>query len=145
MDYPRAIGYEIKTLSHLIRRSFEKGVITSGLEGVTGMQGWVIGYLYQHESTQEIFQRDIEREFNIRRSTVTGILQLMERNGLITRESVESDSRLKKLKLTPEAVKMHEMISQKIMESEKKMRKGLSEEQIAEFFVIVDIIKNNIE
>ena len=32
-----------------------------------------------------VFQRDIEREFSITRSTVTNILQLMERKGYIQR------------------------------------------------------------
>ena len=35
-----------------------------------------------------MFQRDIEREFSITRSTVTNILQLMERKGYIERRSV---------------------------------------------------------
>ena len=64
------------------------------------MQGWIIGYLYQNRD-KEVFQRDIQEQFSIRRSTVTGILQLMEKNGLITRSSVERDARLKKLELTP--------------------------------------------
>ena len=34
------------------------------------------------------------------RSTVTGVVKLMERKGLIRRESVSSDARLKKLVLT---------------------------------------------
>ena len=35
-----------------------------------------------------MFQRDVEAEFNIRRSTATGILQLMEKNGFLLREPV---------------------------------------------------------
>ena len=45
------------------------------------MHGWIIGYLYRHRDTP-VFQRDIEREFSITRSTVTNILQLMERKGV---------------------------------------------------------------
>ncbi len=36
---------------------------------------------------KEIFQKDIEAEFNIRRSTATGILKLMEKNGFINRQT----------------------------------------------------------
>ena len=58
-------------------------------------------HLYRHREEQ-VFQRDIEREFSITRSTVTNILQLMERKGYIERRSVPQDARLKKLVLTEE-------------------------------------------
>ena len=53
-------------------------------------------------------QRDIEREFSITRSTVTNILQLMERKGYIQRQSVPQDARLKQLVLTEEGIRFHE-------------------------------------
>ena len=50
-----------------------------------------------------IIRKDIEEEFQIRKSTVTGILQLMEKNGFIYRESVEKDARLKRIVPTKKA------------------------------------------
>ena len=57
---------------------------------------------------EPVFQRDIEREFSITRSTVTNILQLMERKGYIQRLSVPQDARLKQLVLTEEGIQRHE-------------------------------------
>lgn len=145
MSPPKTIGFEIKSLSNLIKRCIDESATNSGLNGLTGMQVWIIGYLYDHADAQETFQRDLEKEFNIRRSTVTGILQLMERNGLITREPVENDARLKKLKLTPKAIKIHEQVTQKIMDVENRLRRGLSEEEVATFFSIIDKIKHNVK
>src|SRR5690606_41099126 len=56
-----------------------------GQDGLTSMQGWIIGYLSKHKE-QPVFQRDLEKQFNIRRATASGLLQLMERNGLLRRE-----------------------------------------------------------
>lgn len=42
-----------------------------------------------------IFQKDLETEFCIGRSTVTNILNLMEKKGFVRRESVSYDARLK--------------------------------------------------
>jgi DNA-binding MarR family transcriptional regulator len=53
---------------------------------LTIMQNWIIGFLDMNEG-KEIFQKDIEAEFNIRRSTATGILKLMEKNGFINRQT----------------------------------------------------------
>lgn len=74
---------------------------------MTMMQSWIIRFLYEH-SEEDIYQRDIEAEFSIARSTATGILKLMEKRGYIRRVSVERDARLKKLELTEVGIRMQE-------------------------------------
>jgi DNA-binding MarR family transcriptional regulator len=144
VSLPKTIGFEIKSLANLIKRCIDESAQNSGLDGLTGMQGWIIGYLYHHAEAPETFQRDLEKAFHIRRSTATGILQLMEQKGLITREPVAYDARLKKLKLTPKAITTHEKLMHEIKAVEKRLRSSLSEEEIAAFFLIVDKIKRNI-
>ena len=95
MEYREDIGFQIRTLSHLVKRTVDQAAFDGVDDHPTGVQGWIIGYLYRNRD-KEVFQRDIQEQFSIRRSTVTGILQLMEKNGLITRRSVEQDARLKK-------------------------------------------------
>lgn len=145
MHAAKKIGFEVKILSNLIKRSINDHMIRTGVEGLTGLQAMIIGYIFHHSQTRNVYQRDLENEFNIRRSSVTGVLQLMERNGLITREHVEHDARLKKLELTPEAIKIHNSIKQAIIEVEKKLRKGLSEEELNSFLATLDKIKKNVE
>ena len=43
----------------------------------------------------------------------------MEKKGLVTREPVAHDARLKRLQLTPKAIAHHELIMEKIQEVEK--------------------------
>lgn len=81
----------------------------------------------------------------IRRSTATLILQLMEKNALLTREPVEYDARLKKLELTPKAIAIYERIREKSIEVEERLCRGLSEEEVAFFFSIMDEIRRNLE
>ena len=73
----------------------------NNVDNVTPMHDWIMSYLYWHKN-EAVYQRDIEREFSITRSTVTNILQLMERKGYIERQSVPQDARLKRLILTEE-------------------------------------------
>ena len=91
MEYREDIGFQIRTLSHLVKRTVDQAAFDGVDDHPTGVQGWIIGYLYRNRD-KEVFQRDIQEQFSIRRSTVTGILQLMEKNGLITRSSVEQDA-----------------------------------------------------
>ena len=73
IDKENLVGFEIKTVHNLLKRDFDKSPIHDKFKGLTGVQKWVIGYLSEHEG-QDVFQRDLEEEFSIRRSTATGIL-----------------------------------------------------------------------
>lgn len=145
MNSKQHIGCEIRTLSNVIKRCFEEKARGNGLEGLTGMQGWIIDYLYEQDKGKEIFQRDVEKEFNIRRSTATGVLQLLERDGFITREAVAQDARLKSLKLTPKAIEAQEIIIKNINELEQQLAQGLTQEEVNTFFRLMNLIRKNVE
>ena len=148
MGRPKSIGFEIKTLSNLIKRRIDESRTNEEKEElaeITGVQGWIIGYIFDHSKEKDVFQKDIEKEFNIRRSTATGILQLMERKGYIQREAVAHDGRLKKLTLTPKAIAIHFKVMEKINEVEDKLKQGLSEGEIMFFFELMEKIRKNIE
>lgn len=140
----REIGFQVKTLSNLIKRNFENFGSFREQQCLTGAHGWVIGYLY-HNRNRDVFQRDFESEFSIRRSTITKMLTLMEKNGLITRESVEDDARLKKIVLTEKALLMQKQISEDIDGLEKKMSRGIDAEELECFFKTLNKIKANLE
>src|SRR5215510_7586463 len=69
---------------------------------LTPVQFMLLLYLFDNED-KDMFQRDIEATFKIRRSTVTNLIQSVEKKGYVKRESVESDARLKRLCLTDKA------------------------------------------
>lgn len=63
---------------------------------LTGNQMAVIDFITNH-ADQEVFQRDIEHEFEIQRSTTTVLLQRMEKKGLIERHTSSKDARQRQL------------------------------------------------
>ena len=144
MEYREDIGFQIRTLSHLVKRTVDQVAFDEQADHPTGVQGWILGYLYENQG-REIFQRDIQEQFSIRRSTVTGILQLMERNGLITRSSVERDARLKKLELTPRGVELHERVERSIRQVEDRLSQCLTPEEKATFLTICEKIRAHLK
>lgn len=144
MDTPQEIGFEIRTLSNLIRRDFEKYRTQLNPDSPNGIHGWAIGYLINN-SEKDIFQKDFENEFLIRRSTASNILKHMEDNGLIKRVPVDYDARLKKIILTDKAVEIHKQIAAVIKKRENKLRMGLSDDEIITFFKITSKLKKNLE
>ena len=86
-ETPQVIPAQLRRVNNLIFRKIGQIARTNGVEAVTPMHGWIMEYLYRNSDTP-VFQRDIEREFSITRSTVTNILQLMERNVQALREAL---------------------------------------------------------
>ena len=95
------MGKLIHMLSHEMKRNqpIDK-VIKADL---TIMQKHILKFILLETMHKDLYQKDIEEEFQIRKSTVTGYVQLMEKNGYLTRESVKGDARKKRLVPTEKA------------------------------------------
>ncbi len=140
----RRIGFEINHCARIIRRYMDTNTVKSHVDEMTGTHGWAVGYFYKNRD-RDIFQKDFEKEFDIRRSTASNILALMEKNGLIIRQSVEQDARLKKIVLTQKAVDIHRKVESAFQKMEEDISQGISDEEMEAFLKTVDKIKNNIE
>lgn len=74
----RHYGFEVRRLDHVFARNLEAKVREKGIDELTLMHGWIIRYLIENQD-KDIYQKDIEKHCSIGRSTVTNILQLMEK------------------------------------------------------------------
>ena len=74
------MGRLIQVLSHQMkRRSFTQ----EDDWGLTMTQKHVLKFILMESLNRDIFQKDVEEEFQVRRSTATGMLKLMEKNGFM--------------------------------------------------------------
>ncbi len=137
------IGFEIRRLDHMLARNVQARVKAAGLDEVTLMHGWIIRSLYEKRD-EDIFQKDIEQHFSIGRSTVTNIIQLMEKKGFVLRESVEHDARLKKVVLTEKGVLSHEMIENLIENLDMSLVEGITDEELSVFYSVVKQLTENL-
>lgn len=135
------IGLKIHIVSRQIKRKMDTVVNKYNL---TGVQSAILGYIYKKSKKGLVYAKDIEKDFDMRRATATGILQLMEKQGLIKREKENADARLKSIKLTEKALEIQKEIEKVIKESEKNLRKDLSEKEIKEFLGILSKMSKNI-
>ncbi len=136
------VGHAVRTLNHVVHRNFISAARAAGLDEITVMHGWITGYLYDH-ADQIVCQRDIEARFSIGRSAVTGVVQCMEGKGLLVRKPVESDGRLKQLRLTEKGRQVHEKTICLIEHLEEELCRGISPEELAAFFETVKKLKHN--
>lgn len=137
-----SIGYRMRLIHNCIHKHME-AKRRANEDDVTGMQRWILIYL-KKQGEKEIYQKDIEQEFRVSRATASNMLQLMERKGLITRETASCDARQKKLMLTPEARKLLDRAEQDIYEMEARIQDGFSEEEKKKLREYLDRIMKNI-
>ncbi len=135
---------EFKQINNLIcRQSFNAG-LKQEIDKMTLSHGWVIGYLYDNRD-RVVLQKEFEKEFNLRRSTVTTILQTMERNGLIERLSIKDDARQRQLVLTEKAEFIHKIISKEMKALDERITEGINEDDMDIFYKVLFKIKGNLE
>ena len=139
-DPPQVIPAMMHRVNNLIFRKTNQFSRLNHVEAVTPMHGWILSYLYHHTDAP-VFQRDIEREFSITRSTVTNILQLMERKGYIERRSVPQDARLKQLVLTEEGICFHEKTMLCFHQTDDYVAGLLTEEENAELLRLLNKLR----
>ena len=137
------IGAQLGVLSNLLKRLMAFQRAGAADCHVTGMQAMIIHYLAMADGDR--FQKDVETQFRFRRSTATGILQLMEQHGLLRREAVPQDGRLKRLVLTDRARELDAALLRRIREEEDRMRAGISEADMAVWFRVCGQIRANLE
>ena len=126
----KTIDKEICFVANLIRSDVGKRIQNMGMddERFTRMNGWIIEYLYDRRDS-DVYQKDIEKEMMITRSTASKIIELMVQKGMIERTEVAYDARLKKLSLTAKAMERHAKIMEIGKMTYEKAMTGFSKEE----------------
>ena len=97
--------------------------------GMTVSQLSTLGYLAMREKS-DVYQRDIETFFHLRRSTVSSLLNTLERKGLLRREPVPHDARLKKLVLTEAGLALSTQALSVMQRMNQVLIQGLTPEEV---------------
>lgn len=137
-------GKELKSLNNLIMRFIENKMLPSECDKITVNNGWIIGYLFENRG-RDVFSRDLEREFSVTRSTVSKVVEVMESKGLVRRESVSYDARLKKLVLTEKAEAYAAKMHHTGKKFEEILLRGFSEDEKHQLMSFLIRMKCNLE
>ena len=145
MSNTELLGFRIRSVWQQVKRLMNRHLTENDGYGLTGMQFAIVSFIAKESTERDVFQKDLEQKFDIRKSTVTGILNTMERDGLLLRETVPYDARLRKMILTDKALQAKKNSEQVIDTVENQLSKGLTEEEITTFLNILEKISKNAE
>lgn len=140
------VGIKIKKIQSLIRKSIHDSETFKTNEDLTNVIGWTIGFISRRNAEGiETYQKDVEREFRISRSTASGLLQNMERLGYLYREVSDIDSRLKRIVLTNKSVELHKKVILTFDMVEERLLQGFSIEEKEQLFSYLARLESNLE
>lgn len=126
------IVFLIKNIDNHIQRYLHSLYNRKEFQDCSLMNMWVSDFLYDHRE-KEIYQKDIEEEFFINRSTASKMLSLMEEKELIRRTESDHDARLKKIELMPKGYELHELCIVIRENIDNKLTQNISQENMELF------------
>lgn len=141
------IGKQLRMINNSVRRYIDRNYEgKKEVDNMTCSNGWIIGMLCDAElSGRDVMQRDLENEFGITRSTASKVLILLEKKGVIARESVSHDARLKKIVLTEKSRELAGKLRADTAQMEAVLTKGFTPEELETLNGYLDRLRSNIE
>ena len=110
---------------------------------MTVSQAYVIDFMINTDK-EDIFQKDLEKQFDLKRAAISLMLNNMEKNDLIKRVPVSEDARLKKLVLTEKSIALADTITTAIDEIENTLLEDLTQEEIDTFYTVLNKMRNSL-
>ena len=135
-------GKLINKISIRLRRRSEK--MGKNL-GITKVQGRILDFILVDGRDRPLYQKDIEKEFGLRPSTATEIVETRESRKRIRRVSSEEDGRDKKSQFTEAAEDIRMALQQEIQKTEGLLIEGISREDLNTFMKVAEKMLENLE
>ena len=137
------IGKQVLDVAHQMKVCLDSSFDDTTLNG---LQARILGFVEVNDMQgNDVYQKDIEAEFKIRRSSVSSVLDTMEKNGFILRQSVASDARLKKLVLTDKAKQTGQQHRSAVDYFEQCISSDFTPEEVETLQYLLGKISNNVQ
>ena len=132
-------AHYINKLSNKLRRKIDA---FPSREAFSGSQGRVLHFVLAQG--RDVFQKDIEEEFSLRPPTATQLLKKMEQGGLIRREVMADDGRMKRIIVNEKALQYKDVVIADITRLEEELIRGIPQEEMDVFFKVVGKMMENV-
>lgn len=109
---------------------------------LTSAQGRIMGFLAMQKDPP--CAKDIEENFNLSHPTVSGILSRLEKKDFIEFRPDLQDKRCKRIYMLPKGTDCNERIYRTILENERLIVRGFSQEEMAQFADLLTRAANNL-
>ena len=140
----KSIGLEIKKVNNLIiRYLIEKTKEITNIP-LTPVQIMIIRFL-NNSANKNIYQKDIEDFVQMRKSTISGVLDTMEKNNIISRINSKNDLRSKRIILTDFGKELSIKLKIQKEEFDNLLKNNINDEELNIFYNVIDKIILNLK
>lgn len=139
----KSISIEIKKIDSLIVRKIISYNKNSNYQ-LTPVQIVIIKYLVKNKNSI-VYQKDIEKKLGLRKSTISGILSTMIKNGIITRTESTTDLRSKEIRLSDKGLELDKKMKKKAIEFENLLQNNIDPKDLEIFYKVTNQIQKNLE
>lgn len=138
------IANELKKLDiEIARKLFSISKENNIPEPPSPLQGRIMDYLVLHQG-KEVFQKDLEKDLNVSKATVSSALFTMEKNNIVKRTTSKDDARSKQIVVTEESIRVHENMKIVFDNLDKELTKNMSTDEIEAFFNTIEKLRKNL-
>ena len=142
MEKEKTILFNIKKINNKVFKIMAKDAYDKNIPIMSSTQIQIVNYLLSHN--KKAYQKDIEKDLNMSRATISGVLKTMEKNQIINSTTSKEDSRTKEISLTEISKERHLLSKKKIEELEQVIKKDITEEELNVFMDVINKIENNL-
>lgn len=136
------LGLEVRILSNLIYIKLNQKTMET--ENLTIHQCWILQHLTDHAGG-EVYQKDIEQLFSIKRSTANQMLKTMEVRGFIRRTISDEDARRHVLTVTEEGIEACGHLVKNLYQFMLKLHGEIPRSELEQFQATLRKLWQNIE
>ena len=122
----RPIGFLVKQINNVFEKELNERLKDIG---ITSSQCAVLDYLF-HTSKEEVSQRDVEKNLNLKNPTVTGILRRLDEKGYILCVPNAHDKRKKNIYLTEKAYDIQRRMEADRRKLDRELTRGLTKREV---------------
>lgn len=138
------VANELKKLDiEIARKLFSISKENNIPEPPSPLQGRIMDYLVLHQG-KEVFQKDLEKDLNVSKATVSSALFTMEKNNIVKRTTSKDDARSKQIVVTEESIRVHENMKIVFDNLDKELTKNMSTDEIEAFFNTIEKLRKNL-
>lgn len=138
IDWELRLGFLIHDVSRLRRSAFDRSVKRLN---VTRSQWWVLAYLSREDG---MTQSQLAEELDLGKVAVGGLIDRLEKAGLVRRDADPSDRRVNRVFLEPESKAIIVSLRKVSLRHNDEILAGISDERLESTATTLALIKQNL-
>ena len=108
------------------------------------LQFKIIDFLEENKD-KDIYQKDLEKNLNVSKAAISGVIKTMEKKGIVEKIPVLNDARKNKIILSEKSMQFYQEKIKDMKLVSEELVSGISEAELQEFKRILSKMKENLK